>query len=189
MAQVLGTMWFRWALKSTIHRTHLNQGQAKLCLLVSSKHLWCPKNILEETGLQGPKPMWAPPASPWPGSPSLVSARHKPFIHISPAQPVLPLWLVLCLCWCSVPTFKGNNYISISPSVSKHSHRKCEIKLCLYGLTLLHLMVLLKSDLPCPESLVSNTNVSPSENIIIMEKNKQNILKLTEVWFQLRVSP
>lgn len=93
-------------------QTQLNSGQPELCLLVSSKHLWRPKNILEETGLRRNKPMGAPRAFLCPTFPPLFSARHKPFIHISPALSLLPLYL----CWCSVPAFKGNNYCCIPPS-------------------------------------------------------------------------
>lgn len=132
-------------------QTQLNSGQPQLCLLVSSKHLWCPKNILEETGLQRKQTNLSTPCLPLSRLSLPVSARHKPFIHISPAQSVLPLWLVLYLCWCSVPAFKGNNYCCIPPSEQTQT-KLCEIKLCLYGLILcfseLRIMGLSKFDLP-----------------------------------------
>ena len=48
--------------------TQLNSGQRESCLLFSSKHLWCPKNILEETGLRGHTPVRAPRAFLCPSS-------------------------------------------------------------------------------------------------------------------------
>lgn len=71
--------------------TQLNSGQPELCLLVSSKHLWCPKNILEETGLQRNKPFWAPRVSLCPGSPSLS-------LWDTSLSFIFPLHSQFCLC-------------------------------------------------------------------------------------------
>ena len=57
----------------------------------------------------------SPPCLPLPQFSLAISARHRPFIHPPPAQSVLPLWLVLCLCRGSVPTFKSNNSCCIPP--------------------------------------------------------------------------
>lgn len=65
----MGTTWFSRALKGSI--LQLISGQPRLCLFVTSKHLWCPRNILEETGVQKNKPLSAPRAFLCPASPSL----------------------------------------------------------------------------------------------------------------------
>lgn len=180
MAEALRAMWLSRALKATIHRPPLNSGQAKLCLLVSSKHLWCPKNILEETGLQGNKPIRAPRAFLCPRSPSL-SLRDTSLSFIFPraGQSVLPLWLVLYLCWCLVPAFKGNNYCCILPFEQTLWKKLCEIKLCLSGLIVccseLHIMGLSKFDLPL---LIIDMNVWQSKDMTMIKKNNWKLFKL-----------
>lgn len=89
----------QWGFERHHSQTQLNSSQPKFRPLISSKHLWCPKNILEETGLQRNKPFWIPllpfPA-PKPPSLSLVDTSLS-FIAPSHSQ--------LCFCalyWISV---------------------------------------------------------------------------------------
>ncbi len=149
MSEVLGTMWFSGALKGSVHRPSWTQAKpTRACL--SSKHLWCPKNILEGTAPRRNKLIRAPRAFLCPSSPSL-SLWNTSLSFMSPLQSVLPLWLALYLCWCSVPAFKGNNYWCIPPFEPTRQQKLWEIKLCLYRLTLscseLYIMDLSKFDL------------------------------------------
>lgn len=119
-------------------QTHMSSGQPKFCLLVSSKHLRCPENIHKPVRTTV---LFSVPVL------HIVSARHQPFIHISPTQFVLSLWLVL---WF-VPTFKGN-YFSCAPPLSDYSRENCvrSNNVCTDSCCAaeLHIICLLKFDLP-----------------------------------------
>lgn len=140
-----------WGFERHNSQTQLNSSQPKLCPLVSSKHLWCPKNILEETGLQRNNPFWALRAFLCPSYPSL-SLQDTSLSFIFPLHSQFCLCDLYCISVGAVSMFKVNNYCCISPSEQTPWQKFCEIKLCLYGLLLfcseVYLMVLIKLDVP-----------------------------------------
>lgn len=160
----------RGALKGTIHRPNWTRANHELCLLVfiqtsvaSKEHPGREWSAEEQTNRSAPCLPSAPVLPP-----CLCDAQA--FHSYFPLQSVLPLWLVLCLCWRSVPAFKGNNYCCIPPSEQTLWQQLCDIKLCLYGLLLCHSELHIMS-LTCPELLIINMNVWWSKDMTMINKN------------------
>ena len=166
------------ALKGSIHRPDWTGASLNCARSFSSKHLWCPKNVLKETQSTGKQSVESALCLPLARSSLPVSARHKPFSHVSPEQSALPLWLALCLCWRSVPAFRGNNYCCIPHSEQTLWQKLSEIKLCLYGFSLcccseLYRMTLSKFDLP---RVIYHwyESVTNKENALVEEKPRKS---------------
>ena len=110
----------QWGFERHRSQTQLNSGQPELCLLVSSKHLWCQKNILTDTGLQRNKPFWAPCAFLCPSSPS-PSLWDTSLSFIFPLNSQFPLCDLYCISDGALFQGSKETIIVASRTLSKHS--------------------------------------------------------------------
>lgn len=143
--------------------SQLNSGQRELCLLMSSKHLWCPKNILEETGPRGQTPIRAPRAFLCPSSPS-PSLQDTGLSFIPP--PTVSFAFVTCIVsllgLCSHVQIK-QQLLHSALWTNTRTKKPCEIKLCLCGL-LLRCCAPVCQSLTCPKSHLSFIVMCDNQN-------------------------
>lgn len=133
MAEVLGAMWFSGALKGTIHRPNWTRAKPNCSC---SFH----PNICGVQRTSWKRPVCGGTNQSENSVPSSDPLLPSPSLQDTSLSFIFPQDSQFCLCnlYCvSVGAlFKRNNYCCIPPSEQTLTRKLCEIKLCLYGLTL-----------------------------------------------------